>query len=1116
MLADPTRACRLCAPPLCAMGCAHRAHAPSSAGVRAAGGALLCGWCAPIRIVLSHAQPPADPVASAAARQANNCARGDGSRRGKPAGQRRGNEIGNPRGQPLHVMAGQGGRVVAVISIGRLGGGRTAADYYLQRDAGCEADYYTGPSERPGRWLGPAARTLGLDGPLDPAGQAALRALLAGRHPDGRVLAGPVLRPDPRGRLAVGSLVAAVQAAASVREMSPAALLADPALAAQLEDLVAGRTAPASVVGRIATAAGLDPTVLYPADGGGRQVGYTAAVGFEQTPVDVRRAGWDVTVSAPKSVSVLWAAASDSPAARQIELGHQVAVAAVLDYLQTEAGHGLRGHQGDGQRAARIGTDGLIVAAFEHHTSRAGDPQIHTHLVMSNLLHGADGKWSAIDSRALFRHALTASHVYHAVLRSELTRRLGLEWGPVVRGTAELQAIPGPIRRAFSARRRQIESELDRTGRSGPGAAQHACLTTRPAKTPASQDSPDLRQRWTARLRELGHDPVLLLHRAIGRAVPRLPADSGLLTDRLLADTGLTERRSSFDRRQVLQGICQQLPAGTPITLASLQQLTGQVLADPAVVRLQPGDDGPAFSTRSLIDTEQHALAVTASRENDGVAVVPAGPVAGAITGRDPATPALLWPQAQALLELIRSGRGVEILVGAAGSGKTATLAAARIAWAEDGHLVLGAALAASAARNLETATGIESTSLARLLGRLDQAAASGQPPLPPRSVVVIDEAGMVGTRELHRLIAHTAAANAKLVLVGDPQQLPEINAGGLFGALAERLPAIRLTDNQRQREQWERDALDQLRAGLTGPALTAYATHDRIRTAADPIALAEQVAVDYLQHRKTVRSPFDVVIVTARRVDARRANDTVRDALRARGQLPGEITLAGPDGASRSVAVGDLVMVTKNDHSRDVLNGTRATVSAHHPASAGPRHDRDRTGELLLQTADGRHVRVPAGWLLDGRLEHAYAMTCHKAQGLTTEHTLVYGTAALTRQSGYVALSRGRASNHLYTALDVATATADLDHSRPGAASGQTAGVIGLDDPTLLADLDRALGRDHRQHLASPRLSGQPYPVASNINWTRSRTRPELQRLEVSRGRRHSRSRDDGHGLSR
>jgi conjugative relaxase-like TrwC/TraI family protein len=1110
VLAGQRSQSRLCAP-LCSSGCAHRAHKTCPSGACAAGGAVLCGWCAPIRIVLRHAQPPADPFASAAARQANNCACGDCSRRGKTAGKRCGNEIGNPRDQPVHVMAAGRGQVVAVISIGRLGGGRTAADYYLQRDAGCEAEYYTGRPERPGRWLGPAARTLGLDGSLDPAGQAALRALLAGRHPDGRVLSGPVLRPDPRGRLAVGPLAAAVQAAASVREMSPAPL-ADPALAAQLEDLAGGRTTAASVVGQIAASAGLDPAVLYPAgDPGGRHVGYTAAVGFEKTPVDVRRSGWDVTVSAPKSVSVLWAADPDSPAARQIEQAHQASVSAVLDYLQAEAGHGLRGHQGDGQRAARIGTDGLIVAAFEHHTSRAGDPQIHTHLVMPNLLHGADDKWSAIDSRALFRHALTASHVYHVVLRSELTRRLGLEWGPVVRGIAELSAVPAPVRRAFSARRRQIENELELTGRSGPGAAQHACLTTRPAKTAANQDTPDLRQRWTARLRELGHEPVLLLHRALGRAAPRLPADPRLVTERLLADTGLTEKRSSFDRRQVLQGICQQLPAGTPITLTGLQQLTGQVLSDPAVVRLQPGDDGPAFSTRSLIDTEQHALAVAATRENAGVAVVSTAPVAGAITGLALARPALLWPQAQALLELIRSGRGVEVLVGAAGSGKTATLAAARIAWAAGGHEVFGAALAASAARNLESATGIESTSLARLLGRLDQAAASGQPPLPPRSVVVIDEAGMVGTRELHRLIAHTAAAHAKLVLVGDPHQLPEINAGGLFGALAERLPAIRLTDNQRQREQWERDALDQLRAGLTGPALTAYAAHDRIRTAADPVALAEQVAVDYLQHRKTVRSPFDVVIVTARRVDARRANDTVRDALRARGQLPDEISLAGPDGTSRSVAVGDLVMVTKNDHSRDVLNGTRATVTAHHPASAGPRHDRDRAGELLLQTTDGRQVRVPAGWLLDGRLEHAYAMTCHKAQGLTAEHTLVYGTAALTRQSGYVALSRGRSSNRLYTALDAATATAELEHPRPGRAPART---VGLDDPTLLADLDRALGRDHRQHLASPRLPAQPHPGAPNIDWSRPRTRPERRGLEVSLW--HSHSRDDGHGLSR
>lgn len=993
----------------------------------------------------------------------------------------RGKTGGNTGGEPALLRWRAG--VVAVISIGMLGSGKGAAEYYLSREAGCELDYYTGLGERPGRWVGPAAQALGLDGELDAAGKRALRSLLAGRHPDGSVLVAPVLRADPHGRLPAGPLLAAVTAAASVRELTPAALLAEPALAEAFQALSGpGRhRVPAVLAGRIATAAGLDPAELYPA--GPRSVGYTRALAADGGKIDMRRAGIDLTVSAPKSVSVLWAAAGTDDA-RHVRRAHQAGVTAALEYLQAEASHGLRGHQGDGQRAARIATEGLIAAAFEHRTSRAGDPQIHTHLVIPNLVHGTDGKWTAVDSRTVFRHALTASHVYHAVLRSELTARLGVRWGPVRRGIAEIDGIDRALRRQFSTRRNQITSALARTGRSGPAAAQQACLTTRPAKTRAVTDVVGLRQRWASQLRDLGHDPRQLLRGVLHQTRPPAPVDPAALAGQLLAACGLTDQRAAFDQRAVTQAICQNLPAGATIGLAGLQRLTGQVLADPAVVPLLPGPDEPAFSTASMIGTEQHALAIALGRQHAGVGLVDPARVSTVLSralpeGAAGAGRALSWPQGLVLRELTRSGRGVEVLVGAAGSGKTVTLAAANICWAGAGRTVIGAALAASAARNLQQATGIPSTSLARLLIDLDRPRQPGEPAaLPPGAVIVIDEAGMVGTRELHRLLAHTAAADAKLVLVGDPQQLPEINAGGLFAALAEQLPALSLTDNQRQRELWERQALEQFRAGLTGPALAAYAAHDRIHIAPGADALTGQLAADYLTHQHRTPGPFDVLIVTARRADARRANDAVRDLLRERGVLGQELVL-GQGEDSRSVAVGDIVHITRNDYRRDLLNGTRAIVTAHTPGPVGD------GPQLTLRTSDQRQVTVPAQWLLDGRLDHAYAITCHKAQGLSVEHTLIYGTAALTRQSGYVALSRGRAGNHLYTTLDPTAPGAQLHCALPDHPSARLDGhvgfVAGLDDPALLEDLDRALTRDQRQRLASRRLANtlQSWPVS-------------------------------------
>jgi TrwC relaxase len=220
------------------------------------------------------------------------------------------------------------------------------------------------------------------------------------------VLVPPVLRADPRGRLPAAPLAEAIRAHADARGLPVEALLTKPAdqaaftvLAARVDRARGGRSLSVDPerAGRLAEAAGLDPHVVYRGKDGIDR--YAAALAHANSRVDVRRAGIDVTVSAPKSVSILYGLGPPEVAAA-VRQAHQTAVGEALGYLESVAGHGLRGHHGDGRRATRIGTGGWIVAAFEHRTSRAGDPQLHTHLVVPNLLRGTDGKWSAVDSRA--------------------------------------------------------------------------------------------------------------------------------------------------------------------------------------------------------------------------------------------------------------------------------------------------------------------------------------------------------------------------------------------------------------------------------------------------------------------------------------------------------------------------------------------------------------------------------------------------------------------------------------------------------------------------------------------------------------------------------------------
>ena len=354
-----------------------------------------------------------------------------------------------------------------VVSVHMLGAGSDPAGYYLSRQANCPADYYLG-AEPAGRWLGNGAAAAGLSGRIDPAGAQTLRALLAGRSGDGHTWSpswsgrtrAAGCRPSRWSRRSGTGGTAGGAAAPPVR--------ADPGTGPPTRGSRRGwtgtaaaglrpcpRPAPASWPRR----PGLDVRTVYRGPDGTDR--YAAALKFAGRRVDVRRPGIDVTISAPKSVSVLFGL-GDPTVAAAVRTAHQVAVGEALGYLESVAGHGLRGHQGDGQRAAHIGTDGWIVAAFEHHTSRAGDPQLHTHLVVPNLLRGADGKWSAVDSKAVYRNALTASYVYHVVLRAQLTERLGITWTAPVKGIAEVAGLPGDLLGTFSTRRRQI---LDGTAR---------------------------------------------------------------------------------------------------------------------------------------------------------------------------------------------------------------------------------------------------------------------------------------------------------------------------------------------------------------------------------------------------------------------------------------------------------------------------------------------------------------------------------------------------------------------------------------------------------------------------------------------------------------------------
>jgi conjugative relaxase-like TrwC/TraI family protein len=680
--------------------------------------------------------------------------------------------------------------------------------------------------------------------------------------------------------------------------------------------------------------------------------------------------GFDVTFSAPKSVSLLFAL-SDPAVSAQVIGAHETAVETTLSYLEDAACRTRRGHAG----TERLRAEGFIGAAFRHRTSRAGDPQLHTHVLVANLVRGTDGAWGTLDSRGLYRGARTGGYLYQAVLRHELTQRLGVAFGPVVKGCAELEGIAQPVLRAFSRRRVEIEIALDVHGSSGRDAAQIAALATRQPKD-HDTDAVSLRQEWDQRAETLGLHPGrvrLLVNRATARESPA--------PDHRLLAAVLTEEQSTFDDPAVLRALAEHARPGA--TIDQLRRQARGFLTDLQVLRVAPG----LYTTREMVQLEHSVVASAQARVNAGTAVVPISTVEQIIA----ASGSLSREQAAMVGALTSLGHGVDVVVGVAGAGKTQALAAARRAWTATGYDVRGAALAARTAAELQARAQIPATSLDALLGALDRTETS----LSARTVVVLDEAGMVGTRKLARLLTHAERAHAKVVLVGDDHQLPEIQAGGAFHGLVDRLPSVELTQNRRQQDPIERCALAELRAGRGDRALEHLTARGHITMAATRHdAQTEMINRWVAAHR----DGDDVIMLASRRRDVHHLNHHARAALLAAHQLPpSSLEVRG-----HQFAVGDRVMTLQNWRRHGIINGERGVITA-------------ITGETVAMHFDtGRDMTLPPSYLRAGHLTHAYAMTIHKAQGLTADRCLVLADDTLSPEAAYTAMSRGRFENQL------------------------------------------------------------------------------------------------------
>ena len=751
--------------------------------------------------------------------------------------------------------------------------------------------------------------------------------------------------------------------------------------------------------------------------------------------------GFDVTCSAPKSVSVLFAL-GDVGIRRQVLAGHDAAVAALAGWIEHHAHTRYR----IGGEVAIVDAKGIVAAAFRQHTSRALDPQLHTHLVIPNRVKSPDGRWLALDARLIKHDQQSLSAMYHAALRSELTYRLGVRWNVPEHGISEISDVPEEILAEFSSRtadvRRRIDAKLDRfletmgrepTPRERWRLEREAAIDSRPAKA-HSLDAAVLHEQWAEQVRALGHEPERVLIAALDRVAT--PAGIERSTAQAIVDQAMatmSERQSTWRPTQLHREIGAAIPTETGIDADRLVRWIDRVVDDTTASRcidlskpipkdaLLRNDGRPvsesvldrALTTQAILDQEADLIAWADQRLTYDGADNPAA-IARSIVELNSA-------QGQAAASVAGSDDLV-LVVGPAGTGKTTALAPAVSQLRADGRAVFGVAPSATAAEVLATETGVQADTLDKLLieHRLNR------PPerrydLPIGATVIVDEAGMMPTAKLAELADLADIKGWRIALVGDPMQFSAVGRGGMFGLLVDTFGAVELDRVHRFDNDWERDASLRLRRGDVEVA-EIYDTNGRLHGGTQTQMERASVA-RWWELRQKGKSQL---LMTPTNEATERLNQRCQQTRTRAGEIDeaGRSVTAGP----YTLYAGDEIATRHNDRRLTTDTGdmvrNRATWAVDAVHADGSLSATGRNGTVLL----------PPAYVAE-HVELAYARTCIAGQGRTVKAGLLFMDGTTDVRNVYVAMTRGTETNEAFivttgeqTALGVLTQSIATD----------------------------------------------------------------------------------------
>ena len=806
-------------------------------------------------------------------------------------------------------------------------------------------------------------------------------------------------------------------------------------------------------------------------------------------------AGYDLVFTPAKSVSVLWALGDDQ-LRRTVQAAHAQAVTETLAWIEEEVAYTRRGAGGK----EVIKADGLLIARFDHWDNRAGDPNLHTHAAIANRVH-ADGRWTTIDGRVFYRAAVAASERYNSRVADILTRQLGVSFSPKP-GTPngkqpvyEVDGVPLPLLNEFS-RRGDIEERmadladeyLAQNGKNPPkklqyAIAQRATLETRKGKK-APQTFGDLRAEWSERAARVlphlnGESPLAEIGSTVDGRQPYTPSVLPELAHEVVEM--LSRRQGTWTAWNVSAEVQRRLRefrfgADSELTTAA-QQATELVVSEWCIEAFKVYRDAPerladrvvggvqrlhttdpmrmTYTSQQVLNAEEY---MRLRAEEVSPLAVPQRIIDRAVSEAEHQSGHTLGvDQAALVAHFLTAGTHVAVGVGAAGTGKTTAMKVVARAWERCHGNVIALGPSARAAEVLGEEISVDGRTLDDVLTRARHGLPTG---IKAGDLLLVDEAGMASARNLADLTKIAAREGAVVRLLGDPQQLPSVESSGILRDLAERTQAPMLSTVHRFTTDGEAEASLRLRTGES-EVLDWYAEHHRIRE-----AMKHQLPELVFDAYTADIAAGNLALMIAP------TNDLVTDLntraaafYRANGTVTGpEVSLA--DGLSG--AAGDVVVTRRNTSKYDVRG------------KDGKRGGRIKNGDLwrIIETradgsllvenqASGGQADLPVDYV-SSHVQLGYASTVHRSQGMTVASAHVLADATMTRQSLYVALTRGKHANTVYAASDELP-DFDAEHApepHPGA-RGLLARIIARDGAQKTALEELAAARAQAESLA-------------------------------------------------